>query len=1107
MDVREWLRRLGLEKYETTFRDNEIDDRVLPNLTAEDLKELGIGIVGHRRKLLDAIAVLRAEASLPAPVAGPPADTGNVVKDGAERRQVTVMFADLVGSTALSARMDPEDLREVISAYKTCVTDTVRRFGGFVAKYLGDGVLVYFGYPAAHEDDAERAVRAGLALIEAIATLPAPESLQVRIGAATGLVVVGDLVGSGEAQERSIVGETPNLAARLQSIADPNTFIISEATRKLIGNLFELRDLGSRELKGITGPARAFAVLRPRSVESRFEAMHAGGVTELVGRVEELELLLRRWAKAKTGEGQVVLVSGEAGIGKSRLSAALMDATAEEPRTLLRYFCSPQHTDSAFYPIIGHIERAAGFAHGDTPQTKLDKLDTLLSQTSSFGQDAALLADMLSLPNEGRYPALSFTPEQRRQKTLEALSGQVEALARSKPVLMMFEDAHWIDPTSLEAFGRMVDRAASLRLLLVITFRPDFQAPWVGEAHVTSLALNRLGYREIGHLIDRVTGKRPLSDDIRRDIIERTDGVPLFVEEMTKAVLEAGSELEAMQTAAAAPLPKMAVPASLHASLMARLDRLGPAKELAQFGSAIGREFSYALLAAVASKPEAELASSLDRLARAGLLFRKGAPPHATYLFKHALVQDAAYGTLLRQPRRDLHRRISTALIDRFPGIAETQPEILAHHCYEAGLIDKAIQWRIKAGQRALRRSAFKEAVRQFSSGLSNVQAAREETELENLVELHTGLGMALTATNGYASNEAGEAFAKARILCEKLNDTKALARVGYGQYLYHMMAGQVLKSEELARDILALGERLASPDLKALGLRTLGVSLFELGHLTQAEDSLEQAMSLIVAQTGKDVTKAGEAPVMIWTWLSFVFLYQGHFDQARAMSELAIKEARRSRSAHTQAFSIGFGAALSLETVETDFSSRGQGLLELANEQDLDLHRGIGAMFVSIAAMRRGDPSAATNFQEALGNYVDTGAQWALPMWLSYFSASLPDDHPEKADIIDQAFQAVSNMQERWGLPELFRQKGDVERARGDEAHAEQNYLEAIRVANEQSSMLHRLRASSSLARLWQRNGRADAARELLTPVLQWFAEQPEVPLISEARHLLGSL
>ena len=431
--------------------------------------------------------------------------------------------------------------------------------------------------------------------------------LQTRVGIATGLVVVGDLIGSGEAQERGIVGETPNLAARLQGIAEPNMVVIAEGTRKLLGNLFELEDLGAKDLKGIAGPVRAWAALRASSAEGRFEALHASGLTELVGREEELELLLRRWSRAKTGEGQVVLLSGEAGIGKSRLTAALLERLASEPHTRLRYFCSPQHTDSAFYPIISQMERAAGLAHDDTPQAKLDKLDAVLAQTSTSTQDAALFAEMLSLPNDGRYPALDLDPEQRRQGTMEALIAQTEALTRQTPVLMIFEDAHWTDPTSLELFGRAVDRIATLRVLLIVTFRPEFAPPWIGRPHVTALTINRLAQRDIDAMIDRVVGNKLLPASIRQDIIERTDGIPLFVEEMTKAVLEAEGEGEARRTAGAVPSPALAVPASLHASLMARLDRLGPAKEVAQIGAAIGREFSHALLAAVVAMSMARL--------------------------------------------------------------------------------------------------------------------------------------------------------------------------------------------------------------------------------------------------------------------------------------------------------------------------------------------------------------------------------------------------------------------------------------------------------------------------------------------------------------------
>ena len=466
--------------------------------------------------------------------------------------------------------------------------------------------------------------------------------------------------------------------------------VMAEGTRRLIGNLFDLRDLGPQELKGIAGPVRAFAALRASSAESRFEALHAADLTAFIGREEETDVLLRRWSRASAGEGQVTLLSGEAGIGKSRLTAGLLERLADEPHIRLRYFCSPQHTNSALFPLIRHMERAAGFVHGDSLQTKLDKLGALLAKTSTSEQDLPLFAELLSLPNDGRFPTSGLDAQQRRQKTLDALLAQIVTLSREQPVLILFEDTHWIDPTTLELIGRTVDRVRDCRVLLIATFRPEFEPPWTGRPHVTMLTLNRLVQRDVDAMIDRIVGNKFIPTGIRQDIIERADGIPLFVEELTRAVLEAATEGEARQTVAATPSPLVAVPATLQASLMARLDRLGPAKEVAQMGAAIGREFSHALIAAVARKSDAELGQALDRIIAAGLLFRQGVPPHANYLFKHALVQDAAYGTLLREPRRALHARIVEALESQFTEIVERQPELLARHCGEAGLVEKA---------------------------------------------------------------------------------------------------------------------------------------------------------------------------------------------------------------------------------------------------------------------------------------------------------------------------------------------------------------------------------------------------------------------------------
>ena len=749
MEIGDWLRGLGLSQYEAVFRENEIDGDVLKELTDQHLKDLGLSL-GHRLKILRAIRELQEEAPTPLQ---PSATAQGAPPDAAERRHLTVMFVDLVGSTALAERLDPEDMRTVLAAYQKCCAGLIAAKGGFVAKYMGDGVLAYFGYPQAHEHDAENAVGAALAIVIAAPKLntAAGAPLHARVGVATGLVVVGDLLGSGEAQERGVVGDTPNLAARLQAIAEPEGVVIDEGTRELLGNLFELKDVGTRELKGIARPVRAWAALSASPVPDHFEALHGTDLTPLVGRDEECELLLRRWARAKSGEGQVVLLSGEAGIGKSRLSVALVDRLGGEPLTRLRYFCSPQHTDDALFPFIGEMERAARFAREDALEAKLDKLGALLSYTSTPAQDASLFAEMLSLKNDGRYPAIELAPPQRRQGTLQALVAQIEALTCLRPVLMIFEDAQWSDPTSLEALSGIVDRIRTLRALLIVTFRPEFDAPWIGQSHVAAFVLNRLTEREIGDMIGNVAAARALPATIRQDIVARSDGVPLFVEEMTKTVLEADGD----RTAAAADRP-MAVPATLQASLTARLDRLGSAKEVAQIGAAIGREFSHALLAAVARKPEEALRSALDRLVEAGLMFRSGAPPNATYRFKHALVQDAAYGALLREPRRALHARIVETLESQFAEDAERQPALLARHCSEASLIEKAIGLWGKAGERSMERSALVEATEQFTRAVDQIASLPSTPALRReQIKLQVALVNALMFAKGFAAPEA----------------------------------------------------------------------------------------------------------------------------------------------------------------------------------------------------------------------------------------------------------------------------------------------------------------------------------------------------------------
>ena len=577
MNIGDWLRSLELERYERAFRENEIDERILPSLTAEDLKEIGVGPVGHRRKLLDAIAVLSADKSEPAIKESAGAEQSKINEP--ERRQLTVMFCDLVGSTELATRHDPEDLRAIIAAYQGAVAEEMLRFGGFVAKFMGDGVLTYFGYPRAHEEDAERAVRAAIAVLGAVGRLGLPEALAVRIGIATGLVVVGDLIGTGAAQEQSVVGETPNLAARLQSLAGANEIVVADATRRQIGSLFELRDLGNVALRGFAAAQQVWQVVGESNVASRFEALRSGA-TALVGRDEEIELLLRRWAQAKGGEGRAVLLSAEPGIGKSRLVEAVAERIAGEAHIRLRYFCSPHHQDSAFHPIIAQLEHAAGFAHHDSAETKRQKLTELLADSPT--EELSLIAELLSLPRAETDSETQLTPQRRKEKTFAALLGGFERLARRQSVLMVFEDLHWMDPTSRELLDHILAAIERLPVLLLATFRPEFQPPWAGLPHVTLLALNRLGRREGAALVEQLAGNSPLPPDLVEEVVERTDGVPLFLEEVTKALLEAVSgpnSHQARSTLGAIPDARLAVPPTLQASLLARLDRTRPRRQ------------------------------------------------------------------------------------------------------------------------------------------------------------------------------------------------------------------------------------------------------------------------------------------------------------------------------------------------------------------------------------------------------------------------------------------------------------------------------------------------------------------------------------------------
>jgi class 3 adenylate cyclase/tetratricopeptide (TPR) repeat protein len=1104
----DWLKQLGMHEYIQHFVENDIDFAILDNLTDQDLEKIGVTSLGHRRKLLHAIANLKGtEKSAPATAVPAAPPIGPQVVDTAERRQVTVMFSDLVGSTALSARMDPEDLREVISTYQKCVAEVVRRFGGFIAKYMGDGVLVYFGYPHAHEDDAERAIRAGLELIAAVSVLRTRASLQTRIGIATGLVVVGDLVGSGEAQERGIVGETPNLAARMQGIAEPNQVVIADSTRRLLGNLFEFADLGSKDLKGIATATRAWAALRPRSIESRFEALHASDLTDFVGREEELELLARRWTRSKIGEGQIVLLSGEPGIGKSRLIAELLERLVDEPHGRLRYFCSPQHNDSALYPIISQIERAAAYAHDDAAQTKINKLDTLLAQSFASRADAALFAEMLSVPNDGRYPELDLTPQQRRQRTFEALIAQLEKLASHHPVLMIFEDIHWIDPTSLEVLNRTVDRIKTLPVLLIVTFRPEFNAPWTGQSRVTNLTLNRLEEPEAAAIVARVTGNKVLPENLMAEIVGRTDGIPLFVEEMTKAVLEAQNE-------AAAPAPT--VPASLQGSLMARLDRLGPAKEVAQIGSAIGREFSYALLAAVVRKSEAELGSALNNLVAAGLLLRQGVPPHSTYLFKHALVQDAAYGTLLREPRRALHGRIVETLENQFTDIAKGQPELLAQHCDAAELFEKAtLCWRA-AGEQAAHRGANIEAIEHFQRALlRNTQRSESTDRLRMELAILSQLGPALMSIHGWAAPAVGEALKRATNVARQLEASRDLASPLTSLWLFRYARGELNQSDEISDELFRIARKLDDREVTLQAHHTAAPSQWIRGFHLEANKHFETCLALY--DEDRDVQHRyryiGHDPaVCAMTVGASVKWALGFPDEAARMEQRALVLARRLQHIPSLAHALSFNAQSQAlrRDVAAVAASAGE-LLPICQEYKLAQPEALAMIDLGWALVHLGD--AREGFAR-LAEGLDQLDRIGVRIWLSrarrmnaeaYLAARRYDEGLQE---VSRAIDIAKEIGVQGDIPRLYLLKGELLlRAPGQNLEMTESFRSALEAAEAQGARGWVLRAMTSMAGLLAERGERALARDRLAAIYADFEEGFDTPDLRDARLLVDQL
>ena len=1108
MDIASWLRQMGLEQYESVFRAHAIEGSVLPSLTAEDLKDLGVELVGHRRKLLDAIAALH---TAPTPVSGQQA----TMPAGAERRHLTLSFCDLVASTPLSTRFDPEDLREIIGAYHRQVADCVAAFDGFVAKYMGDGVLAYFGYPQAHEDDAERAVRSALALTTAVAQVASPLPLRVRIGIASGLVVVGDLVGTGEAQERGIVGETPNLAARLQALAEPNGIFVADGTRREIGALFEVCDLGPQTLAGFAEPQRAWRIIGEDRELSRFEALRSGA-TPLVGRDEEIALLRRRWARARDGEGNAVLIGGEAGVGKLRLSAAFFEHIREEPHLRLRHFCSPYHQDSALHPIIVRLERAAGFAPDDPPERRLDRLEALLALTAPSTEELALFAELLSLPDAARYRPLDMTPQRKKEKTFEAWFRQLECFARQQPIILLFEDLHWLDPSSGELLDLLIEKIEGWPVLLIATFRPDFQPRWTGEPQVTTLSLTRLNRQHSAELVARVADPAgALPSDLAAEIVERCDGVPLFLEELTKATIEQAAAPErAHSLVGAVPRPG-AVPATLQASLMARLDRLGAAaRELAQVGAAIGREFTFELLVALDTRDRDTLEDALSRLVSAGLVFQRGALPQATFLFKHALVQDAAYGSLLRERRRLLHGRIADALLAAKPAGA---PEIVAHHLQNAGHASRAIGYWREAGERAVLRAANREAIEHFHRVLALLKSEPESAERwRDELAVLSQLVPALMHVHGWTAPEVGKAAESAAAVGRRLKSSADIAPSIANLWLYQFSRLRLDLAEEISADLFRIAGELDDPEIRLQACHCAWPTAYQRGHFVTASEQIEAGLRLYDEKRHahhRNVYLGHDPAACALGTNASVQVALGYLDRASRLEAEAISFADQLQHPPTLAVVLWLVCeARASRRGTTDICAPAQRLLELSEANGLLQPRAHALMSLGWALSLSGDgPEGIAKLQEAAGTVRRIGHQrYLMPArWLMaealLAAARYAEGLQEVNDAIDMAAKAGVALfdarlhQVRAGL--LLHVDPSGTQA------AEMSLRHAIAVAQGQGAKGFELQAATDLARLWGEQGKRTEARNLLAPIYEQFTEGFTEPILRDAKALLDAL
>lgn len=1067
MEIGDWLRQLGLERYETAFRDNEIDAEILPRLTADDLKEMGVAAVGHRRKLLDAIAALAApslQTNVKAPA--PPRRSSE-----AERRQLTVMFVDLVGSTQLSGGLDPEDMRQVITAYQNAVAGEISRVDGHVAKFMGDGVLAYFGWPHAHEDDAERAVRAGLAIARAVARLKTPGGapLSARTGIATGLVVVGDLIGEGAAQEAAIVGDTPNLAARLQSLAEPGAVYIADATRRRLGALFELKDMGVQTLKGI-GAAPVFSVLGENIVESRFVAHATSALTPIVGREEELALLRQRWHSVEAGDGQVVVVTGEAGIGKSRLAEAFLESLPRETHTRVRFQCSPYHGDSALYPFISQLSIAGGLRPGDTDERRRAKLAPVLDAAGEGApEQRTLIEALLGLDVGATLAALNLSPQQQRHRTLAALTEHLHGLSRHAPVLLLVEDAHWIDPTTLELIEASLDMVRANRIMVLITARPTFTYAFGHHPIITRLSLNRLDREQAVRFARHVAGGKDLPQSVLDEITAKSDGVPLYVEEIAKVALESGLLRETGDGFLLDGAPgELSLPSSLHDSLMARLDRLHPVRDIAQIASVLGREFDFRTLAAVAKMPEADLVAALERLSEAELIFRRGAIPEATFTFKHALLRDAAYESMLKARRRALHE----AVLRTLEKSGEGAPEIRAHHAQAANLTAPAIDYWRAAGDAALARPAYQEAIGHFANAVALAAAVTETGARDAELELRTKLGLASISARGHSHPATVQIWDDAHALALQTPRADLAFVVAYGLWCAHHVQADAAKARVSARELFDAAERVGEPSHRMMGHRAIAITAFITADFPTSQREHEAAGRLHVPARDSAFIKivGQDQSVSFRSYYALNLWALGEVELAREMADESIRIAIA--AAHANSLGYGLAHAVTLAFADGDLEKAKKLVVQLlacAGEHRLGMWLDFAKRYETNLRLAAGDRDALPDFfarRAALearhtglfAAFIDIeGARLMTALGLV----------SEARALVDGAQARIRVTGECWAEPEAHRVEGLIALASGDRTRAAQCFERAIARADAQSAVSWRRRAQADLRRL----------------------------------------